>query len=161
MSMSMRGAVSVRVSVAVAAVLVRMSMLVVVFVDLVLVVCSDFVFVISTHFVPPLRLTFLISGVSRGYVKSEPAKRHCKRHLAIRGDICRHQTRHILRSHAFQTVIRRLNLIAGTPCSYLLFYHLLQAETAGSYTSILIKYMVFLKALEPHMGDKISHEILV
>jgi len=33
------------------------------------------------------------------------------------------------------------------------FFHLLQAETAISYSSILIKYVVFLKALQPHMGD--------
>lgn len=45
--------------VAVTAVLVRMSMLVIVFVDLMLVVCrDDFTFVICKHFVPPFAVSY-------------------------------------------------------------------------------------------------------
>ena len=80
--------------------------------------------------------------------------RHTKSHYIGADDIYRHQTRHYFENYAFRQT-------AGTPCYCLLFYLLLQAITAISYASIVTKYVVFLKVLQPHMGVIFCPLILV
>ena len=114
MSVRMSDAVGMCMRVAVTAVLVRMSMLVVVFVDLLFMVCcDDFASVICTHFCASSVRIFLICGMP------------------------------------------------STPACVPVFSRLLKTDHAVSYPFIVIKYVVFLKALQPHMGVIFTLFILV
>ena len=109
----MGGTVSMRMRVAVPAVLVRMCMLVIVLVDLVFVVCScDFAIVFCAHFYASVQL--------------------------------------------FSVVIIPAKMPALLPAGRRGFHDPAASEMVSgarfSYPSILNKYVVFLKVLQPYMG---------